>query len=149
MDKEAIKQKLNRLSAGQSSGWEQKAIWRKANRSWLDKSARIALKIVRALRVKKLSQKDLADMMGTSAQHISKLLKGQENFTLETISRIEMVLGIDLITISVFSSRMEISAEMLGEKGPYIMKKATSVIKSAQPVQQQNEYHASNLVTAA
>ncbi|MFH1194329.1 MAG: helix-turn-helix transcriptional regulator [bacterium] len=65
----------------------------------LDKSAKIALTILRTIREKGISQKQLAEMLNTSPQHVNKLLKGNENFTLETISRIEIALGTKLIEI--------------------------------------------------
>jgi transcriptional regulator with XRE-family HTH domain len=37
--------------------------------------------------------------MGLSRQYIHKLLKGQQNLTFETISKLETVLGIELIQI--------------------------------------------------
>jgi transcriptional regulator with XRE-family HTH domain len=45
------------------------------------------------------SQKEFAQMMGVSPQLASKWLKGNVNFTLETISKIETVFGISLINV--------------------------------------------------
>lgn len=45
----------------------------------------------------KLSQKQLAERMDVSPQQISKIVKGQENLTLETISNLEIALGIQII----------------------------------------------------
>ena len=70
---------------------------RRDNREWLKKSAAIAVKIFTALKSKGFSQKELAERMGVSPQQVNKIVKGQENLTLETISKIEMVLGIDII----------------------------------------------------
>ena len=46
------------------------------------------------------SQKDLADMMGVSPQQVNKMVRGSENLTLETISKVEKALGIQLMEIS-------------------------------------------------
>lgn len=35
-----------------------------------------------------MSQKQLSELMGCSQQYVSKVLKGQENLSLETISKI-------------------------------------------------------------
>lgn len=41
-----------------------------------------------------LSRQDVADRMGCSPQYISKLLKGTENLSLETICKLEDVLNV-------------------------------------------------------
>ena len=46
---------------------------------------------------RKIRQKDLAEKMGCSPQYISKILKGSENLTLETISKLEDCLDLDLV----------------------------------------------------
>jgi transcriptional regulator with XRE-family HTH domain len=51
----------------------------------------------------KLTQKQLAEQMGCSQQYVSKVLKGQENLSLETISKIE-----DCLNISIFSEELEL-----------------------------------------
>jgi transcriptional regulator with XRE-family HTH domain len=38
-------------------------------------------------------------MLGVSPQQVNKILKGSENLTLDTIEKIELVLGIELITV--------------------------------------------------
>ena len=42
--------------------------------------------------------------MGVSAQYINKIVKGSENLSLETISKIERALNIRLIEVPGFSS---------------------------------------------
>jgi transcriptional regulator with XRE-family HTH domain len=71
--------------------------WRQANRAWLRKSQAIAIKILSTLKTQGISQKDLAEKMGVSPQMVNKILKGSENLTLETISKIEDALGIHLV----------------------------------------------------
>jgi len=39
-------------------------------------------------------------MMGVSRQQVSKIVKGQENLTFETVSKLENALGITIIEIS-------------------------------------------------
>jgi transcriptional regulator with XRE-family HTH domain len=41
----------------------------------------------------------LAQEMGISPQQVSKYVKGEENFKLETLCNLEKVLGIELVTI--------------------------------------------------
>ncbi len=98
---------LKKLVSKNKSGWLEKAKWREENESWLDKSAKIAILIISEIeeqkKTKGMSQKKLAEKLDVSPQYINKLLKGQENLTLETISKIEDVLGISLIEIPSFT----------------------------------------------
>lgn len=81
--------------------WRQKAQWRRENRRWLKYSGYIALKVINRLERLGLSQKELAERMNCSPQYISKLLKGTENLTLETISKLEECLSMDLLNTSM------------------------------------------------
>jgi len=45
-----------------------------------------------------ITQTALAEIMNCSQQYVSKILKGQENLSLESIWKIESVLGIDLVS---------------------------------------------------
>jgi ribosome-binding protein aMBF1 (putative translation factor) len=92
-----LKEKLSNLTSDQPSNWKAKAKYRRENREWLKKSAAIAVKVLDALKAQNLSQKDLADRMNVSPQQINKIVRGQENLTLETISNLEIALGIQLI----------------------------------------------------
>ena len=47
-----------------------------------------------------LTQKSLAERMGSSQQYVSKVLKGQENLSLETITKIESALDFDILVRS-------------------------------------------------
>lgn len=79
--------------------WLEDAKWRQANADWLDLSAAIAMKILRFLRENKITQKELADRLGFSPQYVNKIVKGSENLTLETISKIEKALDFQLINV--------------------------------------------------
>ena len=75
------------------------------NKEWLDRSANIAIKILSTLRHNRKenrfpnTQKDLAEIMNITPQQVNKMVKGTENLTLETISRVEKALDIQLIDI--------------------------------------------------
>ncbi len=75
------------------------AEYRKSNKEWLRKSAKIALAIRRELRLKGMTQQELAVRMGLSPQYVGRILKGQENLTLETISKLESAIGIPLVSL--------------------------------------------------
>ena len=79
------------------TNWREKAQWRRGSRRWLRYSGFIALTVLHRLEEMGLSQKELAEKMDCSPQYISKLLKGSENLTLETIAKLEDCLQLDLI----------------------------------------------------
>lgn len=72
---------------------------RAENREWMRMSQDIALGIHRHLRITNTTQKEFAERMGVSPAYVGKLLKGRENLTLETIWKIQ-----ELIGVSFFSS---------------------------------------------
>jgi ribosome-binding protein aMBF1 (putative translation factor) len=79
------------------SEWLNTAAQRQLDRNWLLRSAEIAVRVLSALEDKNLSQKQLAVLMGVTPQYINKVLRGRENLSLETISKLETALGIVLI----------------------------------------------------
>jgi antitoxin component HigA of HigAB toxin-antitoxin module len=83
-----------------SDNWREVTAYRNANKVWLKKSARIAVKILQTFRENKMTQEQLAELMAVSLQQIQKILKGRENLTLETITKLEAALGIELGTIA-------------------------------------------------
>ncbi len=83
--------------------WIKEAEWRQKNEAWLDISFAIAVKILRTLRNRNMTQKDLAEILGLSPQYVNKIVKGSENLTIETITKIEYALDIQLIQVPEFS----------------------------------------------
>lgn len=94
------------------SKWVENATQWEKDLPWLEYSQRIALKILFTLEEKQLSQKDYAKILGVSPQLIGKWLKGNENFTLQTIAKIENSLGITLIEIK---DKNEIKKTKIGQ----------------------------------
>jgi transcriptional regulator with XRE-family HTH domain len=109
MGKSEIKNKISKLIVNEPSNWMDQVEYYEKNKAWLDKSAEIAVRILSALRKLSLSQKDLAEMTGVSPQYINKVVKGQENLSLETICKIERALGINLVEVPVFEDTQVIS----------------------------------------
>lgn len=81
------------------SNWLSKAKQRRENRAWLEVSFAIALKVIRYLKLNKISQKELAETLGWSPQYLNKVLKGKENLTLETICKLQKATGLSLIEV--------------------------------------------------
>ncbi len=79
------------------SRWREDAEWRKANWGWLRYSQYIAVRMMSRMDELHITQAALAERMNCSQQYISKILKGQENLSLESIWKIESVLEIDLV----------------------------------------------------
>jgi transcriptional regulator with XRE-family HTH domain len=99
---------FQKLVSNEQSGWLDKFLYYKANKSWLDKSAMVAVNVLEALKAKGWSQKDLAQKMKVSAQQVNKILKGQQNLTFETISKLEAALEISLIEVIEYKPVAEI-----------------------------------------
>jgi ribosome-binding protein aMBF1 (putative translation factor) len=93
------KKSIKDISIPSYENWMEKVAWRKANKAWLGKSADIALRILDALEELNWKKAKLAQEMGVSPQQVSKYVKGEENFKLETLCNLEKVLGIELVTI--------------------------------------------------
>jgi DNA-binding MarR family transcriptional regulator len=79
------------------SKWREDAEWRQANASWLLHSQRIAVKVLLKMKELHLTQQALAERMSCTQQYISKILKGTENLSLDTITRLENALQIDIL----------------------------------------------------
>lgn len=88
--------------------WLEKARYRRENRSWLRKSQRIAVRVLSILNEKGMQQKELAEAMDVTPQQVSKIVKGKQNLTLETISKLELVLGVKLFEVPVPQFEMNV-----------------------------------------
>ena len=99
-DKDILKQYISK----EPSDWKVQADYYELNKDWLDKSAMIAIKILSTLRSLSLTQKELAESIGVTPQYINKVVKGQENLSLETICKIERALGVTLIAVPAFET---------------------------------------------
>lgn len=98
MMKKATDKELSVLKKHEvKTNWKENAQWRRENRRWLRYSGFIALTVMHRLEELKMSQKELAEKMKCSPQYVSKLLKGSENLTLDTLSKLEECLDLDLV----------------------------------------------------
>ena len=78
------------------SAWRENAERRRANRDWLPYSRKIAIKTALAMQEQDLSRSEVATRMGCSPQYVSRLLKGEENLSLETICKLEHALNMQM-----------------------------------------------------
>lgn len=101
---EEITSKLNEHCSSTPTKWRKRAKWRVANKSWLRYSQRIAMMMLDKMEELGLTQKSVAERMGCSQQYISRVLKGTENLSIETIAKIEDALELEILE-PVFVSR--------------------------------------------
>jgi transcriptional regulator with XRE-family HTH domain len=106
-----IKKSIKAISIKSSENWTEKVVWRKANQDWIRKSTDIALSIMDALDDLGWNKARLAKEMGVSPQQVSNYVRVEENFKLETICKLEKVLGVELITILTADQEVVFSQE--------------------------------------
>jgi ribosome-binding protein aMBF1 (putative translation factor) len=106
-----IKKSIKAISIKSSENWTEKVVWRKANQDWIRKSTDIALSIMDALDDLGWNKARLAKEMGVSPQQVSNYVRVEENFKLETICKLEKVLGVQLITILTADQEVVFSQE--------------------------------------
>ncbi len=94
---EEILSGLRKQSASTPSKWRENAEWRIANRDWLRYSQRIAMMMLDRMDELGLTQKAVAERMWCSQQYVSKVLRGTENLSIETISKTEAALQLEIL----------------------------------------------------
>ena len=87
--KEKTMQYLEKHQSETPSKWREEAQWRRENRDWLRYSQRIAILLLFYMKKERLTQAAMAERLGCTQQYVSKILKGSENLTIETIAKIE------------------------------------------------------------
>jgi ribosome-binding protein aMBF1 (putative translation factor) len=99
--REDILKKLESVTATDSGKWKERVARKANNPRALEKSRVIAINILSQLRKLGMSQKDLADKLQVTPQTVNSWVKGNSNFTIETIVRIEEILEVELIGVSM------------------------------------------------
>jgi len=94
---ETTVKKLKQHSSPTFTQWRKEAEYRLENKSWLRYSQHISLLMQDKMKEMNLTQKELASQMSVSQQYVSKILKGHENFSLETLAKIEDILHINIL----------------------------------------------------
>ncbi|SHM41020.1 helix-turn-helix domain-containing protein [Flavobacterium xanthum] len=115
--------KFEKLVSDKPSSFLSKLAYYKANKKWIDQSSKVAINVLEALSQKGLSQKDLAKKMNVSAQQVNKIIKGKQNLTFETISKLETALEISLIEVIEYKPVAEIKTSAIH------IKSASSTLK--------------------
>lgn len=94
-----LQEKLKSLTSTEPSGWKRSAEERMATFGWRQNSGAVALRVLSVLRERGMNQSALAELLGVSRQQVSKIVKGNENLTFETIDKLERTLSIKLMQI--------------------------------------------------
>jgi len=93
--------------------WLKGVLDRRRNRKWLDYSSQIARRILAQIEGNdNLNQAELARLLDVSAQQVSKIVKGQENLTLETIAKLSNALEIELISFPEYKYSYSSSSQV-------------------------------------
>ncbi len=95
-----MNQIVNNLRKHQSttpSKWRERANWREENKSWLRHSQHIAMMMLDKMEELGMTQRVLAERMGCSQQYVSRILKGHEKLSIETMCKIEEALDLAIL----------------------------------------------------
>ena len=95
---------ISRLKEHQSSTpskWREKTEWRMKNKLWLYYSQHIAMMMLDQMEKLNINKEQLSKLLDCTQEYVSKILKGQENLTLETMAKIEQCLKIQIFNINL------------------------------------------------
>ena len=92
-----IKERLAGYKSEAPSNWRKEAEFRAANKEWLRYSQQIAMMMLDRMEELHMTQKALAERMNCSQQYVSKILKGRENLSIETLCKIETALDLSIL----------------------------------------------------
>ncbi|NDW12622.1 XRE family transcriptional regulator [Bacteroides sp. 214] len=133
------KEKFLTLVSPANSETQEGIRFREENKPWLRESKKIAIKVLKALKEQGLSQKDLAEKMNVSPQYVNKLVKGKENFTLETQVKLQDTLHIPLLASYYETQQVknedEHSVQLFSLKEPYVKARYLDYNSSQKKVQ--------------
>lgn len=116
----ANKDKFLALVAEQEVKTSEKNKERVAKRLMLRASRDIAHKILDRLEELGWSQKQLAEVLAVSPQYISKMVKGKENFTLETLVKVQNILDLPILA-NYYESNRDKAIQLIGEESTEVV----------------------------
>jgi len=93
---------------------------RVAKRLMLRASRDIAHKILDRLEELGWSQKQLAEVLAVSPQYVSKMVKGKENFTLETLVKVQNILDLPILA-NYYESDRDKAIQLIGEESTEVV----------------------------
>jgi len=99
------KEKFLALVSNEKTDTLERNTTRIKSRAMLRESQQIAIKVLMKLDELGLSQRDLAKAMEVSPQHITKIVSGKENLTIETQIKLQNILNIPILA-SFYEDKM-------------------------------------------
>ncbi|MBN9383476.1 MAG: helix-turn-helix transcriptional regulator [Chitinophagaceae bacterium] len=128
---------LKKIDSGKRSSWLEARAKKRSHKKARENARLVAIRVLTILRERNMSQTELAEKMSVSRQQVTKIVKGQENFTFETIDKLETALGVTLMTIAApepafeygevhLKGTISLSAEQLSGSRPIRMAYAYS-----------------------
>ena len=105
------KKKLKNISTFADRKLIEEIKYRNANRKELRTYKRLALEILLKLDEKRMTQKQLAEKLGVSAQYVNKLVKGNEKFGGEILVKLEEVLDMPIFVQNLPREKQELLKE--------------------------------------
>lgn len=105
MDSNRNKLYRRKVTSDEAAYEAQPMLMDQISQSWTFRSSAIAKRVLEALKVKKMMQKELAMTIGFRPQQVSRILRGNVNLTIKTIAKLEAALGIRLIEVPADSVR--------------------------------------------
>jgi transcriptional regulator with XRE-family HTH domain len=143
MEKKSNLEKLKNLSSGNKPDWFAGEEFLDESKDWLDDSFKVAVLVLRAMREKGISQKDLAKILDVTPQYVSKILKGRENLSLGTINKLKVALGLQkVISIADASSYFVMTVT----NGPTEYQSAVQGTKAEQSYIDSLQNHPKNII---
>ena len=100
-----------------------------AKKTYTKISNKIAIAILTRIDELNWKQKDLAEKMEVSPQQVNKWVKGNENFTLDTLVKLSQVLDIELINVLVKPKTQKVEEVKVSASEYYSFIKINKVIK--------------------
>lgn len=79
--------------------WKEIAKWNAEHADALEDYVIIAMRISSVLKERKMTQRNLAELLEVTPQALTRIMKGRQNITLNKIRKIERILDISLIDI--------------------------------------------------
>jgi transcriptional regulator with XRE-family HTH domain len=94
-----MRDKLKKITSEEDTNWIEESEQDLRQARVQQKSWKVALRVLILLKEKGISQTALAERMGVSRQQVTKIVKGKENLSLETIDKLEQALGETLLDV--------------------------------------------------
>lgn len=94
------KEKLIAIAKPRSPKAMENAKRRKENKQGIRMSQEIILSLRYYMRIQNMSQKQLARLVDVSDAYIAKLMKGNENLTIDTIAKLQNAIGKPLVRVT-------------------------------------------------